>query len=374
MVKSRLVYISGSNIPSNQANSIHVIRMCDALSEFYEVELLAFKGSSFSSLDHISLMYGITNNFKIQFYPKNKSFIVSIFKKVSLIYLLVNKMGKSVFIGRNLPGCFYSAIFGGLTCYESHGLIWKGNFIDKLFFYFLIKLNSFHKLLLISEAQRALYLERYPYLASKIEVLHDGAEIPKIKTTSKGVLRVDKSKFNVGYSGSLYSGRGLNIIYELAKLNRNIDFHIIGGDRSEISENFLDLDNLIFHGRLMPSLISNELSNFDLLIAPYQREVKVAGNVSNTADFMSPLKVFEYMAVKKPILISDLPVIREVLSDDDAMFAIPDSIESWDVQLKKIANDTDLRDTLSENAHRKFCENYTWNIRAIKIHKYFEIN
>ena len=38
---------------------------------------------------------------------------------------------------------------------------------------------------------------------------------------------------------------------------------------------------------------------------------------------MSPLKLFEYLASGKPIVSSDLPSIREIVSDDDVFFAVP---------------------------------------------------
>ena len=36
-----------------------------------------------------------------------------------------------------------------------------------------------------------------------------------------------------------------------------------------------------------------------------------------TSKWMSPLKLFEYMQAKKPIITSDLPAINEILTNDE---------------------------------------------------------
>ena len=41
--------------------------------------------------------------------------------------------------------------------------------------------------------------------------------------------------------------------------------------------------------------------------------VQTSKNNLNISTFTSPLKLFEYMAHKKSIIASDLPVIREIL-------------------------------------------------------------
>jgi len=39
---------------------------------------------------------------------------------------------------------------------------------------------------------------------------------------------------------------------------------------------------------------------------------------------MSPLKIFEHMSSRKCIFSSDIPVLREVLNDANAVLAVPD--------------------------------------------------
>jgi glycosyltransferase involved in cell wall biosynthesis len=44
--------------------------------------------------------------------------------------------------------------------------------------------------------------------------------------------------------------------------------------------------------------------------------VSVLGK-GNTVGWISPLKIFEYIAAKRPIIASDLPVLREILTNGE---------------------------------------------------------
>ena len=51
--------------------------------------------------------------------------------------------------------------------------------------------------------------------------------------------------------------------------------------------------------------------------APDIRVVFGVGGGTNLADWISPLKMFEYMAQGKAIVASDLPMLREVLRNGE---------------------------------------------------------
>ena len=105
------------------------------------------------------------------------------------------------------------------------------------------------------------------------------------------------------------------------------------------------------------------------LLAPYEKKVSIFGNSkSDTSKFMSPLKIFEYMSHKKPIIASDLPVIREVLNDKNSILVEPDNIDLWIKSLKKLRVSKN-RELIASKALIDF-RNYTWNNRANLVIKY----
>ena len=51
----------------------------------------------------------------------------------------------------------------------------------------------------------------------------------------------------------------------------------------------------------------------DVLLMPYTKEATFSGNYGNIINFMSPMKMFDYLASGKLIISSDIPVLREIL-------------------------------------------------------------
>jgi len=98
-----------------------------------------------------------------------------------------------------------------------------------------------------------------------------------------------------------------------------------------------------------------------------KKKVSIWGGKLDTASYMSPLKIFEYMAAGKPIICSDLPVIREVLSENNAMLCDPNNIEQWVKAITILKNDPLSRRRLGNNARKTLQSNYTWAIRAEKV-------
>ena len=83
--------------------------------------------------------------------------------------------------------------------------------------------------------------------------------------------------------------------------------------------------------------------------------------------WMSPMKMFEYMASGVPIISSKFKVLEEVLINDFSV-AYVDNMEpeNWIAAIKKLGNDSNIRATLGQNA-RLEVEKYTWEKRADKI-------
>jgi glycosyltransferase involved in cell wall biosynthesis len=78
----------------------------------------------------------------------------------------------------------------------------------------------------------------------------------------------------------------------------------------------------------------------------------------------SPLKVFEYMAAGVPILATDLPAVREVLTHGRTAWLVrPDDPEHLRDGLDRLLRDPDLRATLAQEA-RRHVEAFTWDRRA----------
>ena len=72
------------------------------------------------------------------------------------------------------------------------------------------------------------------------------------------------------------------------------------------------------------------------------------------------------MASKRPIVASDLPSIREILNEENAVLVEPNNPEALAEGIKKILQNPELADKISKQAFRDV-QNYTWQKRAQKI-------
>ena len=357
----KVVYISNSIIPSKQANSIHVMKMAYALSNNgLETTLIGRDGFKQPSNDY--KFYGVEEKFKIIKLPwlqKIGSLTYSI-----LAFFKVKKINPDIVYGRCLIGIYFSTLFGFSTMYEAHAPFYNQNILRRFIFKRLIKLKQFKGLVVISEALKNIFLETEDIESHKIFVEHDASDIVDLQNSIE--LGKD-NRLKIGYVGHLYSGRGVDIIIELATLLKDFDFHIVGGNIEDINywKSKVNLDNIIFHGHLPPSEVYKYRNSFDILLAPYQDSVSIEGK-NDTSKFMSPLKIFEYMSSKKPIISSDLPVLREVLSEENSILVTHNNIDLWSSAINKLKKQNE-REKLAVKAYEDFILKYTWNIRAQNI-------
>jgi glycosyltransferase involved in cell wall biosynthesis len=80
------------------------------------------------------------------------------------------------------------------------------------------------------------------------------------------------------------------------------------------------------------------------------------------------MKVFEYMASGRPIVISDLPVLREVLRPDiDALMVEPEDPDALLAALELLRDDPELGRRLAASALDRARTEFTWELRARRI-------
>lgn len=371
----KILYISKSIIPSRTANSIHVMKMCQAFSDNgHEIILLApnLKRQHKKNINNIHNYYGVKKNFKIKklFHPNiiggSIFYILSIF-----FYLIINKKFDLVY-GRFLYGVYIAALLKNRVIYESHAPSFNQKKYRKIFFEKLIKNKYFIKMVVISEVLKNIYLINGYLNKSKIQVAHDGADEVK-NFSSKANLLGKKNNLKVGYVGHLYKGKGMEVISSIAnQLDNDIEIHIIGGLDKDIKfwKKKIINKNIFFYGFIPHKKISRYLNSLDICLLPNQKIIYAYGsdmikNNLNISSFTSPLKLFEYMAHKKPIISSDLPVLREVLNEKNSILVNCEDSKMWlssIIKLKKLK----YRTSIANQAFSDF-SNYTWKNRALLV-------
>jgi glycosyltransferase involved in cell wall biosynthesis len=120
--------------------------------------------------------------------------------------------------------------------------------------------------------------------------------------------------------------------------------------------------NVNFMGQIANANVPGTLIQYDVLLMPYSDKVEVYGD--DLTNWMSPLKMFEYMASGRVIVSSDLPVIREILKDrENAYLVAGGKVENWKTAIDEISADRETAGKIAAQA-KVDVKQYTWLARA----------
>lgn len=375
----RFYYLSNSLIPSKFANSIQVMKMCRAFSDYVkEVVLFARFNQQEKDVD-IFQYYGVDPTFEAD---RIKSLDISGLRRFHHAWKIIQRIradkGPKELFGRDYYVLGLIAFLGLIKAPMSLEIHqppskWLHTFLQRQVF----KSPHFKQLVVISQALADEYARLFgPLVAGKTIVAHDGADTNQIPRDliDNPSYEQKSSKFKLGYIGSFYPGKGMGMIAKLAPLLPDCEFHVVGGKPYEVEhwKQVCGQDNMVFHGFVSPERIYEFMREFDVMLAPYQPKVLIGGKKGSKkgdiAKWMSPLKLFEYMAGGKPIVCSDLPVLMEVLRDgDNALLASSTDADNWVAQIRKLKDSAELREHVGRNAQKDFFDNYTWKKRAEHI-------
>lgn len=272
---------------------------------------------------------------------------------------------------RNIFGAYFAAMFNLPVIFESHAPVEQAGKVQAYIFLRLLQSSHFKRLVVITSSLRQHYRKNYPSIAEKIIVAPDGAD-PLPDDLLPALPPAVPARMRIGYVGHLYKGKGMEVVDRLTYECPWADFHVVGGTEADIQKwkNVAgDKHNIIFHGYVPHSSVGKYLISFDVLLLPNQEQVFVhGGSGQDIGSWTSPLKAFEYMAAKKPIVASDLPVLHEILQDgENALLCPPHSTQAWKGAFRRLDQDKALAVRLASVAHKNFLENYTWQARAREV-------
>ncbi len=175
----------------------------------------------------------------------------------------------------------------------------------------------------------------------------------------------------VGFIGTFARWHGVETLFEAAaqvvQRDRNIFFLLIGdGDlRSSLQYRTKKLgidDRLIFTGIVQHSEAPAYLAACDVLVSPH------LGFEGNEKFFGSPTKLFEYMAMGKAIIASNLEQLGKIIQDGvNGLLVQPGNAEELSKNILRLSHDPTLRKLLGQNVRKAAVEKYTWNKNVERI-------
>jgi glycosyltransferase involved in cell wall biosynthesis len=360
----KIVYLSHSRVPSRTANSLAVMKMCEAFAQNgHDVTLFVPRHSRAEPgvKDSFSF-YGVARCFDLKRFPRKKR-ALGLIRPTTVVSWWIRRQRPDLLFGRDHSLRYDLDDFGVPVAIEFHRLVSDPTNLRR--FPKLVRSGLLRRLVTISEVLAEGYAREFGIPRDRIVVAHSAADEPE------NVEPLDlpgPTRLRVGYLGHLYPGKGMERIAEMVPRCPWANFHVVGGTESDLDywkpklENY---ENLFFHGYRPHAETERYRQSMDVLLAPYQSEVTSEGGGVIDVRSMSPIKIFEYMATGKAILASDLPAIREILTDRvNARLCSAGDTESWVEALEELRDQPVLRERLGRAAQAAFRAKHTWRARA----------
>lgn len=372
-----ILYLSSVRIPSEKASGLAIVRQCGGFVENgHRVDLLVPVRDD-NARKSIQEVYGIEPKFSIKemslpsIYNFGKpGFIIMMIRDgIKMFrYFLKNKKQIDLIYTRDHRILLPFILFGySQKCFlELHTK--HTDFITK----FVIK--RVKKLIVISQGLRSFYesLGRHG-----IQVEPSGVDLEQFQNLPpvseiKAKLKLPSDKCIFGYVGkykTMGESKGVEeIIQTFAaayQKNKNIFLFLVGVEKDEYDEVLglfasLDLPKETFAiSELDQSLFALSLVASDVLLMNYP-------NTEHYAKYMSPTKLFAYLAAGKPIITSDLPSVREVEDMRGVSYVHPDSVLEYSEQMLSVV--TTLKElNLDTQNNISSVQKFSWSERAKRI-------
>ena len=215
---------------------------------------------------------------------------------------------------------------------------------------------------------------RYKIKKDKITVVPNGVDItiftPKhMEKTEELKRRLKLSNTVVMYSGAINQINGINdfatVIPSIINKNPNISFLFIGRGTEE--GKIITLSKKYTQVNYLPMVPYSDMPIYyqlcDLFVIPRPSSI--------STETITPLKLFEVMAMEKPVLGSNVGGIAEIIKHGENGFLFEKgNLESFKNTLLEIL-DTDTNQ-IGKNARKMIVDNYTWDKSAKILQKVYE--
>ncbi|OGO33573.1 MAG: hypothetical protein A2Z16_08715 [Chloroflexi bacterium RBG_16_54_18] len=391
----KIAVIAPSEIPARRANTIQVMKMAQAMViSGHEVFVLAprtpkttrepdsqigdLENASGEPWEDLAWHYGLKTKFPIIRLISRPGLRRYDF---SLSAVRWARRWNAELVYTRLPQAAALAVMlGSKTILEVHDM--PQGFAGPILFRLYLMSASACRLVCITSALANDLQNQYgeSRISSRLIIAPDGVDIERYETLPspqqarsiinnklRGRFPRDLVRFTAGYTGHLYPGRGVDFMLELAGTLPKIDFLLVGGEIRDISEleteiSRQNLENIFVAGFIPNAELPLFQSACDVLLMPYQNLV-AASSGGDISRYLSPMKLFEYLACGRPIVSSTLSVLSEVLNNQNAVLLPAGNVESWTLALRQLQNDPETRERLSTQA-RQDALKYTWEKRV----------
>lgn len=366
--------------PSEKAASLFAAKSCESFANIgTKVTLLVPRRTGREKVDPYAY-YRMQKNFKIVYlpvldflslsFPQRLAFQIGFttFSIFCFFYLFFKaKKNDVIYSNESLP-IFLSSFYFPNTLYEVHDFPERKFAFYKALFhrvrYILVtntwKIKKIEELFGVS--QDKILCER-----NAVDIKEFDIALTKEEARKKLGLPIDGDI--VVYTGHLYEWKGVDVLAETAKMLPPDTLVIfVGGTESDVqrfSKKYGDVKNISIQGHRDHSEIPLWQKAADVLVLPNTAKE----NISKY--YTSPMKLFEYMASKRPIVASNIPSVAEILNDSNAVLVQPDDPQDLAQGIEMILKDASRGVSFADRAYQEVLQ-HTWAQRAGRILQFLD--
>ncbi|MDJ0928065.1 MAG: glycosyltransferase family 4 protein [Gammaproteobacteria bacterium] len=238
-----------------------------------------------------------------------------------------------------------------------------------------IALRRAKRIFVVSNVLRGHIREHYGIEQRKIAVVENGVDERRFRPDIDGLPIRRKlgltDNFTVGLVSSFRPWHGVELLLDIAEVVcarlPSVVFVLVGdgSDRpryEDLAREKRLTDNVLFTGLVPHDDVPRYTAAMDVLVAPWPLASYRNGF------YGSALKIFEYMAMGKPVITAGLGQILEVIDDGvSGLIVAAEDANGFADAIIGLKNDSGLRDRLGAAAREKVTERYTWKQNAEKI-------
>ncbi len=183
------------------------------------------------------------------------------------------------------------------------------------------------------------------------------------KRVARRQLGLSPSDHIAVYAGSLMAYKGIGTLIDAAALTPEVRFLILGGDEAAIKEwrnTRRPGGNVEFHGFVGGYRLQAYLAAADVCLVPNSQS-------DRTARWTFSLKMYEYMAARRPIIASDIPSLREALGQGSRGILVPpDDARALGDAVIRLKSEPRSADDIAARG-RAWAEKWNWDHRARRV-------
>ena len=369
----KIACISTSRVPSDTANSIQAMKACHALAQLgHETALWLPETGVPSNWEGLAAHYGLETPFTIR-----RLASLAALKRYDFARSAVRQArawGAELVYTWLLPAAVLAQWRRLPVVFELHDR--PTGKAGPALFRRLAGGPGKKRILAITEALRS-RVERelgVPLPPSIAQIAPNGADLVRYRDLPEPAQARRElglpERVTGGYTGHFYAGRGIEILVGLARRYPLAQFLWVGG-RAEDVEHWraalkdIGVENVTLTGFVENRRLPLYQAAADILLMPYERAI-AGSSGGDSAEICSPMKMFDYLAAGRAIITSDLPVLREVLNEGNAVFCSPEDLPAWERAFGKLLDDADWREESVGPGAKPDAQQYAWQERARK--------